>query len=136
MKTKVFISGPILGMENNQGYREVITEACVKLGFEVIDPWLREKVLYKGDAPCWWTRCAPPEFVQRDLEDADRCDVMVVYLPQLSAGACMELFYAKRKGKKIIVVSELECLSPWIVVHSDVIVKRFEELEEALKKSQ
>jgi hypothetical protein len=27
----------------------------------------------------------------------------------------------------------MECLSPWIVVHSDVILKRFEELEEALK---
>jgi hypothetical protein len=41
---------------------------------------------------------------------------MVVYVPKLSAGACMELFYAKRKGKKIIIVSEMDCLSPWIVV--------------------
>jgi hypothetical protein len=57
-----------------------------------------------------------------------------VYLPQLSAGACMELFYAKRKGKKVIVVSGMPCLSPWIVVHSDRIVKRFEELEDALKQ--
>jgi nucleoside 2-deoxyribosyltransferase len=82
---------------------------------------------------CWWTKCVPMDFVQRDLNDADRCDIMVVYVPKLSAGACMELFYAKRKGKKVIVVSEMECLSPWIVVHSDVILKRFEELEEALK---
>jgi nucleoside 2-deoxyribosyltransferase len=74
------------------------------------------------------------DFVQRDLDDAERCDVMVVYLPKLSAGACMELFYAKRKGKKVIVVSGMECLSPWIVVHADSIVKRFEELEEALKQ--
>ena len=37
---------------------------------------------------------------------------MVVYVPRLSAGACMELFYAKRKGKKVIVVSALDCLSP------------------------
>jgi hypothetical protein len=59
---------------------------------------------------------------------------MVVYLPKLSAGACMELFYAKRKGKKIIVVSEMACLSPWIVVHSDAIVKKFEDLEDALTK--
>jgi hypothetical protein len=26
----------------------------------------------------------------------------------------------------------MDCLSPWIVVHSDVIVKRFEDLEDAL----
>jgi len=59
---------------------------------------------------------------------------MIVYLPKLSAGACMELFYAKRKGKKIIVVSDMACLSPWIVVHSDIIIKSFAELEPALKQ--
>ena len=61
---------------------------------------------------------------------------MIVYLPKLSAGACMELFYAKRKGKKIIVVSDMECLSPWIMVHSDAIVKNFKELEDVLKRIQ
>lgn len=134
MQKKAFISGPILGMENEQGYREIITKICVKLGFDVIDPWLREKVLYKEDEQCWWTKVPAFGFVQRDLDDAERCDVMIVYLPKLSAGACMELFYAKRKGKKVIVVSEMEYLSPWIVMHSDAIVKRFEELEDALKR--
>ena len=134
MKKKVFISGPILGMENNQDYRKPITETIVRLGLEVIDPWLREKVLYKGDEKCWWTKCVPMDFVQRDLEDAERCDVMVVSLPKLSAGACMELFHAKRKGKKVIIISEIDCLSPWIVTHSDVIVKRLEKLEDALKQ--
>jgi hypothetical protein len=57
---------------------------------------------------------------------------MIVYLPILSAGACMEMFYAKRKGKKIIVVSEIECLSPWIIAHSDIILKSFDQLENAL----
>jgi hypothetical protein len=59
---------------------------------------------------------------------------MMVYLPKLSAGACMEMFHAKRKDKKIIVVSDMECLSPWIVVHSNLIIKNFDGLEEALKK--
>ena len=136
MGKKVFISGPILGMENEQEYRVTITEICNRLGLQVIDPWRREKILYKGNEHCWWTKCVPMDFVQRDLDDADRCDIMVVYMPKLSAGACMELFYAKRKGKKVIVVSGMECLSPWIAVHSDVIVKRFEELEDALKRLQ
>jgi Nucleoside 2-deoxyribosyltransferase like len=134
MKKKVFISGPILGMETQQGYRKTITDICTHLGFAVIDPWKREKVLYKGDEACWWTKCVPMEFVQRDLDDADRCDIMVVYMPKVSAGACMEMFYAKRNGKKIIVISELPCLSPWIVVHSDAIVKRFGELENTLRE--
>lgn len=136
MKKKAFISGPILGMENNQGYRDIITKICVKLGFEVIDPWRREKILYETDELCWWTSVPAVGFVQRDLDDAERCDVMIVYLPKLSAGACMELFYAKRKGKKIIVISKMECLSPWIMVHSDAIVKSFSDLEDALKKIQ
>jgi nucleoside 2-deoxyribosyltransferase len=134
MKKKAFISGPIQGMENQQEYREVISKICNRIGMEVIDPWRREKVLYNKEEPCWWDNVPAKGFVQRDLDDADQCDVMIVYLPRLSAGACMELFYAKRKGKKIVVVSDMPCLSPWIVVHSDVVLKGFEELKAALKK--
>ena len=121
-------------METNQGYRKNIAEICEKSGFDVIDPWHREKSLYKGDEKWWWPNVPASGFVQRDLEDAERCDIMIVYLPKLSAGACMELFYAKRKGKKIIVVSEMESLSPWIKIHSDAILKDLNDLEDTLKK--
>ena len=134
MKKQVFISDPIIGREKQQRYRKTITDICAKLGFGVIDPWKRERVLYNGTDECWWDKVPTFDFVQRDLDDADRCDIMVVYLPILSAGACMEMFYAKRKGKTIVVVSEMECLSPWIVFHSDKIIKSFSQLEEALKK--
>lgn len=134
MKKKAFISGPILGMETDQGYRKTISEICEKMGFDVIDPWHREKSLYKGDEQWWWPNVPASGFVQRDLEDAERCDIMIVYLPKLSAGACMELFYAKRKGKKVIVVSEMKSLSPWIEIHSDIIIKNFDALEDSLKK--
>ena len=129
-----FISGPIQGMETNQAYRKIIGKICTRLGFETVDPWLREKRLYGKDEPCWWTKVPAERFVERDIVDIGRCDVLIAYLPQLSAGACMELFYAKRKGKKVIVVSNMSRLSPWIVVHADKIVKRFEELEDALKQ--
>jgi nucleoside 2-deoxyribosyltransferase len=131
--TKAFISGPIQGMEDHQEYREIIGEICSKLCFEVIDPWRREKVLYNKEEACWWDKVPAAGFVQRDLDDADRCDVMIVYLPRLSAGACMELFYAKRKGKKIVVISDMPCMSQWVVVHSDAVIKGFGELEAALK---
>jgi len=134
MAKSVFISGPIIGAEKEQGYRETVRQICNRLGLEVIDPWRRERVLYNGDEQCWWSKVPAEGFVQRDLDDADRCDIMVVYLPKLSAGACMELFYAKRKGKKVIIISELPCISPWIVVHSDEIVKTFKELDTTLRK--
>jgi hypothetical protein len=92
-------------MEKQQNYRKTITDIATKLGFEIIDPWKRERVLYNGTEDCWWDKVPVFDFVQRDLDDADRCDVMVVYFPILSAGACMEMFYAKRKGKKVVVVS-------------------------------
>jgi len=134
MKKTAFISGPIQGMETEQGYREVIREICARLGYDVIDPWLREKIIYRKDEPCWWNSVPTADFVRRDLEDAEKCDVMIVYLPIVSAGACMEMFYAKHfLGKKVVVVSDLDCLSPWIVTHSDVILKDFGELEKALQ---
>ena len=134
MKKQVFISGPIIGMEKQQDYRKTVTDIASKLGFEIIDPWKRERVIYNGTEECWWDKVPVFDFVQRDLDDADRCDIMVVYLPILSAGACMEMFYAKRKGKKVVVVSEIKCLSPWIVFHSDSIIKNFSELEETLTR--
>ncbi len=132
---RVFISGPILGMENQQDYRERITKICRKLQLEVIDPWKREKMLYKTDEECWWNNVPASDFIKRDLGDIEKCDVMVVYMPKLSAGACMELFYAKLKGKKVMVVSDLECLSPWILAHADVVLKEINQLEEALKQA-
>jgi len=132
---RVFISGPILGMENQQDYRERITKICRKLQLEVIDPWKREKMLYKTDEECWWNNVPSSDFIKRDLDDIEKCDVMVVYLPKLSAGACMELFYAKLKGKTVMVVSDLECLSPWILAHADVVLKEIDQLEEALKQA-
>ena len=134
LKKQVFISGPIIGMEKQQDYRKTITDVVQKIGLQIIDPWKRERVLYNGTEECWWDKVPTFDFVQRDLDDADRCDIMVVHLPILSAGACMEMFYAKRKGKKVIVVSEIKCLSPWIVFHSDMIIKSFNELEGALEK--
>ncbi len=132
MGMKVFISGPIQGMENEQGYRETITKICHKLGYEIIDPWLREKVIYRKKEPCWWMKVPPKDFVNRDLEDVDRCDILVAYLPRLSAGSCMELFQAKRRGKKVLIVSDMPCVSPWIVVHSDAVLRDFDQLENFL----
>ena len=134
MKRKVFISGPILGMENNQAYRTTITEICCRLGCEIIDPWLREKTIYGKDEPCWWNKVPPKDFVERDIRDIEKCDIIIAYLPRLSAGACMELFHAKRKGKKVVVVSDLTPLSPWITIHANRIVKHFEELGTALQQ--
>jgi nucleoside 2-deoxyribosyltransferase len=135
MKKKAFISGPIQGMENEQSYREVIGRICARLGYETVDPWLREKVIYRGDETRWWAKVPAVDFVERDLQDIEECDVLIAYLPKLSAGTCMELFFAKRRGKRVITISGMDALSPWIVVHSDRILRSVEELGDALKQT-
>jgi nucleoside 2-deoxyribosyltransferase len=134
LKRKVFVSGPIQGVETEQSYRNTIREICVRCGFDVVDPWEREKVIYKGAEHEWWSKVPAADFIRRDLEDIGDCDVLVAFLPTLSAGACMELFYAKLKGKRTICVCQIENPSPWITVHSNIILKNIEDLENALNQ--
>ena len=119
-------------MEDNQSYRKVIRDICLRCGFEPIDPWLREKVLYRAGR-VKKLDISSAGFIKRDLEDIERCDILVAYLPRLSAGTCMELFYAKFRGKRTITICKLENPSPWIIFHSDVVLKEIADLEEYLK---
>lgn len=136
MKKRVFLSGPIQDFEENQSYRDVLREICLRCGYDPIDPWLREKVLFRGSEPNWWGRILPADFIRRDLEDIEKCDTLVAYLPKLSAGTCMELFYAKLKGKITITICQIENPSPWILAHSDVLLKRIEDLEDLFRKER
>lgn len=131
---RVFVSGPIQGMEGEQDYRERLRRVLEKFGFEVVDPWEREKVMYSATGTEWWRNVPSADFIRRDLEDIEGCDVFVAYLPRLSAGTCMELFYAKRCSKRTVVICELENPSPWIVHHSDILLESVEELEDYLKR--
>jgi len=130
---RVFISGPIQGMERRQIYRDKLRKIILRCGYEPLDPWQREKVLYHGSSEEWWKNVPPEGFIKRDLEDIDRSDVLIAYLPRLSAGTCMELFYAKMKGKKTVTICKIKNPSPWIIAHSDVVVKDMKELERLLK---
>ncbi|RLF11508.1 MAG: hypothetical protein DRJ68_05245 [Thermoprotei archaeon] len=132
---RVFIAGPIQGMEHNQEYRAKIRRILEARGYEVIDPWEREKVLYRATGGEWWRNVPPRDFIDRDLRDVERSDVLIAYLPRLSAGACMELFYAKLKGRKVVSVIEFENPSPWITMHSDVVLRSLRELEDFVSKS-
>jgi nucleoside 2-deoxyribosyltransferase len=131
---KVFVSGPIQDMETEQSYRDAIRKICVRCGYEVVDPWKREKIMYRGIETEWWSKVPAADFIRRDLEDIEGCNILVAYFPRLSAGACMELFYAKLKGKRTICICEIENPSPWLIIHSDIIIKKIEELEDALKR--
>jgi nucleoside 2-deoxyribosyltransferase len=130
MKPRIFLAGPIQGFEDRQEYRAILTSILEKAGCEVLDPWMRERLIYRGDAESDKLKM----LVEEDLRDIDRCDIFLAYMPILSAGVCMELFYAKRSGKKTVIVCEMENPSPWIVVHADYIFKSIEELRGSLEQ--
>jgi nucleoside 2-deoxyribosyltransferase len=121
-------------MEKQQSYRQQIHEICVRCGYEPVDPWEREKIICRGNEPGWWNKVPAADFIRRDLEDIEKCDVLVAYLPKLSAGTCMELFYAKLKGKRTICICQIKNPSPWITTHSEIIIKKIEELKNILKR--
>ena len=100
-------------------------------GYKVVDPWKREKLYYRADAVDVETA---RKVVERDLSDIDRCDFFLAHMPVLSAGVCMELFYAKRSGKTTLVILTLENPSPWIIAHADYVFKSIEEFEGFLKR--
>jgi len=65
-------------MEEDQSYRDVIREICKRHGFKPIDPWLREKVLYRVE-DAYQRRSKLFDFIKRDLEDIERCDIIPFY---------------------------------------------------------
>ncbi len=124
---RAYIAGPIQGLEEKQEYREVLAGLLQEYGFKPVDPWLREQAYYRG--PASGTGEAY-KLVRRDLLDLQYCELMVAYMPELSAGVAMEIYYAKSKGKKVYLISPIGDLSPWLLAHVDKVFKTIRELEE------
>lgn len=66
--------------------------------------------------------------VKHSLELIDRADSLLANLVQLTESVTMEIFYAHRQGKQVVVVGA-EPFSPWVMFHSEA---RFQKLKEAL----
>ncbi|MGP3668203.1 MAG: glycerophosphodiester phosphodiesterase family protein [Candidatus Bathyarchaeota archaeon] len=128
---RVFVAGPIQGMEKKQAYRVKLKRILKNLGFEVLDAWEREKVFYRFNSK---RNTFPEGFIKRDLLDIGVSSLFVAYLPTLSAGTCMELFYARNLGKPTLTVCKLKNPSPWIVFHSTKIFSNLSGLQIFLEK--
>ena len=57
--------------------------------------------------------------VKNDLYKIENCDVVIAICDQPSFGTAIELYYAKKLGKKVVVFSEKPVPSPWPVAFSD-----------------
>ena len=74
------------------------------------------------------------EIVEQDKADIENSETVLVYFDRPSVGTAMEIHFAKMLRKFIVVVDVSDApLSPWLIYHSDRIVKTLDEAIELLK---
>jgi nucleoside 2-deoxyribosyltransferase len=118
---RVYLAGPIFQCEDHEciDWRR---EAKKRLqGFEVIDPMERD---YRGV-----TTEKHKKIVEEDKALIDTCDILLVNYLKPSIGTCMEILYAWERRKQVLVVSQDDEHSPWLIYHAERI---FSSLEDAL----
>ena len=76
------------------------------------------------------------QIVNHDLRYIKKTDVIVVIGNGPSYGAAIEMFVAKKSGKKVILFAKDPIPTPWPINYSDYIVKNEDELIELLNKLQ
>lgn len=76
------------------------------------------------------------QIVNHDLRYIKKTDVIVVIGNGPSYGAAIEMFVAKKSGKKVILFAKDPIPTPWPINYSDYRVKNEDELIELLDKLQ
>lgn len=94
--------------------KTALAETC-----EFLDPMRRD---YRGKEAE-----SVKEIISGDLADIDASDIVLVSATRPSWGTAMEVFYAFKAGRTVIVVCPDARPSPWLVGHSTHIVKTFAE---------
>lgn len=119
--TTLYLCGPINGRSDDDctGWREAVKA----IHADCLDPMARD---YRG-------RELEPgiaaEIVAGDIEDIEKSSVVLVYYDKPSVGTSMEVFFAKHNlGMRVVVIDKSDKpLSPWLLHHSDVVVKSIRE---------
>lgn len=74
------------------------------------------------------------KIVKHDLEFVKKGDVIVAVSNGPSYGTAIEMYVAKRLGKRVILYSEEEVPTPWPIAFSDITVHDLDSLVSSLKK--
>ena len=128
-KPRAYIAGPVQGLEDRQEYRVSLAEILRRYGFEVVDPLARERKFYAGMG-----KDEAVKLSKRDLLDVGYCELVVAYLPKVSAGTAIELYHAKTRGRTtVLICGDTSGLSPWFKAYSDEIFSSIDAFEDALK---
>ena len=128
---KVIVCGPV-AYGNIQRIKE-LQNFLRQNGFKVVDQF-QQGMDYSDVKDFRDKRELAVSIVKNDLYNIKNCDVIIAICDQPSFGTAVEIYYAKKLGKKIVVFSEKSVASPWPIAFSDYIVKSREELVKVLSK--
>ena len=76
------------------------------------------------------------KIVEYDLEYVKKADVIVAIANEPSYGTAIEVFFAKKSGKKVILLAKDPVPTPWPINFSDYIVNDEDQLIELLHQLQ
>ena len=91
-------------------------------GFDVLDHIMHREMNYSAIKDFRRRKKLSSKIVQHDLNYIRQVDVLVVIAKKPSYGTGIEVFIAKKYGKKIILLAKDPIPTPWLVNFSDYIV--------------
>ena len=106
-------------------------------GFSIVDHMVREEGMDYSDIMDF--RDKPDlsrKIVEYDLEYVKKADVIVVIANEPSYGTAIEVFIAKKSGKKVILLAKDPVPTPWPINFSDYIVNDKDQLIKLLHQLQ
>jgi nucleoside 2-deoxyribosyltransferase len=101
-------------------------------GFSVINHLIEKGMDYSYIQDFREEKDLAKEIVTHDLEYINRADVIAVIANSPSYGTAIEMFVAKNKAKKVVLLATKPIPTPWPIHFSDYIVKSNAELIEML----
>jgi nucleoside 2-deoxyribosyltransferase len=100
---RVYLAGPPFADE----YRRRAASLVRELGWEPVDPMRRD---FRGG-----TEGNEAAIVEGDLEDIDSCDAVLAAFTAADEGTAMEAWYARSRGKPVVVYTGGAPPHPWTV---------------------
>ena len=128
---KIMVCGPIAG----KGVDEIklFQKVLIENGFQVVNQ-LKAGMNYSYIDDFRNKKQLAERIVTSDLKSIEKSDIIVAICNEPSFGTAIEIYYAKKLGKKVIVLNEEAQPSPWPIAFADQIVKSKDELIKTLLK--
>jgi hypothetical protein len=75
------------------------------------------------------------EIIEKDKEDIDNSEIILVWIDKPSFGTAMEIMYANMNGQTVFVVNNIgDALSPWVAYHATLVFNTLRDACEAINR--